>query len=227
MKAIFATISKTGARLNNEDYLHVIDSPEDNRLTGIVCDGMGGHAYGEVASETVCTSITRFWEKHADLSDCDIKVQKACQKASEDIDRTAAEKGIHEMGTTMVMASIEDNTATIAHVGDSRCYVQRPGKGLLHQTKDHTVQKHGRQMVAKCFFTGHSTVSVPDIKTLQLQAGDRILLCSDGLYGPIEPSILLDKMMEERPLEDILDEYDTMCDRDGHDNYSAILIELA
>ena len=70
-------------------------------------------------------------------------------------------------------------------------------------------------------------MALPDIKSIQLQAGDRILLCSDGLYGAIGRGILLGKMMDNKPLEKILDEYDKMCERDGNDNYSAILIELA
>lgn len=67
----------------------------------------------------------------------------------------AAEEGIAEMGTTLVMASIEDDSITIAHVGDSRCYVQRPGDGLIYQTEDHKVNVNGRQMLARCFFAGH------------------------------------------------------------------------
>ena len=105
--------------------------------------------------------------------------------------------------------------------------MQRPGDGLIYQTEDHTVNVNGRQMLARCFFAGHPEAARPDIKSIRLQAGDRILLCSDGLYGAIGRGILLGKMMDNKPLEKILDEYDKMCERDGNDNYSAILIELA
>lgn len=176
MRTSFATISRQGARSNNEDYLLVMDRPEAKRLTGIVCDGMGGHSCGEVASLTVCNCIAHYWEQHTALPDSPEKVLEACREASAAMDRKAAEEGITEMGTTLVMASIEADSVTIAHVGDSRCYVQRPG---------------------------------------------------DGLYGAIGRGILLGKMMDNKPLEKILDEYDKMCERDGNDNYSAILIELA
>ena len=53
MEIRYATISKTGRRHNNEDAFKVIDMPESNRFMGIVCDGMGGHSFGETASETV------------------------------------------------------------------------------------------------------------------------------------------------------------------------------
>lgn len=51
-------MSKTGRRHNNEDAFKVIDMPESNRFVGIVCDGMGGHSFGETASETVCNTIS-------------------------------------------------------------------------------------------------------------------------------------------------------------------------
>lgn len=135
MKIRYTTISKTGRRHNNEDAFKVIDMPESNRFVGIVCDGMGGHSFGETASETVCNTISDFWKKHISMPDCDSKVKLACKKASCAIDKKTFELHHAEMGTTMVMVSIENDVATIAHIGDSRCYVQRPGDGLLYQTK--------------------------------------------------------------------------------------------
>ena len=64
MKIRYTTISKTGRRRNNEDAFKVISPPESNRFLGIVCDGMGGHSFGETASETVCNTISDFWKKH-------------------------------------------------------------------------------------------------------------------------------------------------------------------
>ena len=74
MKIRYATISKTGRRHNNEDAYKVIDMPQNNRFMGIVCDGMGGHSFGETASETVCNTISDFWKKHISTPDCDSKV---------------------------------------------------------------------------------------------------------------------------------------------------------
>ena len=58
------------------------------------------------------------------------------------------------------------------------------------------------------------------------QKGDRILLCSDGLYKSMAPYILQARMLDEKPLEDILDVFDFLCQKQGDDNYTAILIEI-
>ena len=63
MNIKYATISKTGRRSNNEDCFNVLEMPEHNRFMGIVCDGMGGHSFGEVASEAVCNAISRYLGK--------------------------------------------------------------------------------------------------------------------------------------------------------------------
>ena len=132
MKIRYATISKEGRRSNNEDFFVVMDQQERGRFWGIVCDGMGGHACGEVASETVAHAVSAYWEQHAEERDSEAKVVEACQEATRAIEQKAREVGLKEMGTTMVMASIEGDIVTIAHVGDSRCYLQRPGQGVVY-----------------------------------------------------------------------------------------------
>ena len=137
MKIRYATISKEGRRSNNEDFFVVMDQQERGRFWGIVCDGMGGHACGEVASETVAHAVSAYWEQHAEERDSEDKVVEACQEATRAIEQKAREVGLAEMGTTLVMASIEGDIVTIARVGDSRCYLQRPGQGVVYQTQDH------------------------------------------------------------------------------------------
>lgn len=226
MKIHYATISKTGKRQNNEDAFRMVNIDDSDRWLAVVCDGMGGHAMGEVASETVSNAIVEFWKRHAHESDCKEKVERACRKARVALDEHSYSIGHVEMGTTMVMASIEGDTVTIAHVGDSRCYMQRPGEGLLYQTKDHVRLDFGWEVIDRCFFSYRHEVNVPDIMRLKLRAGDRILLCSDGLYKSMAPDILLERMMDDKPLADILDVYDYLCEKQGDDNYTAILIEV-
>lgn len=223
----YATISKTGRRRNNEDAFGIVEMPEDNRFMGIVCDGMGGHAKGEVASETVTQTISDFWKGHAKEPDGREKVERTCRKARVALDERACSMGHVGMGTTMVMASIKDNRVTVAHIGDSRCYLLRPGEGVLYQTKDHVCIDFGWELVARCFFSYRPEMAVPDVVQYELQAGDRLLLCSDGLYKSMKPDTLLSGMMDNKPLAEILDTYALLCEKQGNDNYTAILIEIA
>lgn len=244
MKIRYATISKEGRRSNNEDFFVVMDQQERGRFWGIVCDGMGGHACGEVASETVAHAVSAYWEQHAEERDSEDKVVEACQEATRAIEQKAREVGLaemgttmdtgttmkpgkmKEMGTTMVMASIEGDIVTIAHVGDSRCYLQRPGQGVVYQTQDHVRLSFGYEIVARSFFSSHPEEAVADVVQLPVCSGDRILLCSDGVHKSMEPEDLEARMMEEKSLEEILHGFDLSCWKYGDDNYTAILIEV-
>lgn len=226
MKIHYVTISETGKRQNNEDAFRTVNMEDDNRWLAVVCDGMGGHAMGEVASETVSNAIVDYWNKYTEETDSEKKVNDACKTARRELDCKAYELNHCEMGTTMVMASIEDNKVTIAHVGDSRCYLQRPDEGLLYQTKDHVRIDFGWEVVARCFFSYRPEIAIPDVVQFELLPGDRLLLCSDGLYKSMAPDILLSKMMDDKPLAEIIDTYDFLCEKQGDDNYTAILIEI-
>lgn len=73
MEIRYTTISKTGRRHNNEDAFNVIDMPESNRFMGIVCDGMGGHSFGETASEWYAILYLTFGRS---ISVCPIATQR-------------------------------------------------------------------------------------------------------------------------------------------------------
>lgn len=226
MKIRYATISKEGRRSNNEDFFVVMDQQEWGRFLGIVCDGMGGHACGEVASETVAHAVSAYWEQHAEERDSEAKVVEACQEATRAIEQKAREVGVKEMGTTMVMASIEGDIVTIAHVGDSRCYLQRPGQGVVCQTQDHVRLSFGYEIVARSFFSNHLEEAIADVVQFPVCSGDRILLCSDGVHKSMEAEDLEARMMEEKSLEEILHGFDLSCWKYGDDNYTAILMEV-
>jgi protein phosphatase len=221
MKIRYAIISKTGRRSNNEDYVKVIDKPEESRWFGVVCDGMGGHAMGEIASETVGKAVCDFWERSTD-EDLAVKARRACRSASAKLDERAFGMNHVQMGTTLVMASIDDNTITITHCGDSRCYLMR-GDDLVYQTKDHVGDSFGWEIVTKCFFSYKPEAAVPDIAQFEIKSGDRILLCSDGLYKSMPPEILKARMMDDKTPEELLDVFDFLCEKNGDDNYTAIL----
>ena len=88
MKIHYATTSETGRRRNNEDAFRIVNNEDDNRWLAVVCDGMGGHAMGEVASETVSNAIVDYWKKHRDEPDIETKVNNACAHAMRALDKT-------------------------------------------------------------------------------------------------------------------------------------------
>ena len=120
VKIQYATISGTGKRKNNEDSFRMLGMSDGKRWLAVVCDGMGGHDKGEVASETVADALVKYWNNSVDETDSKDKVEKVCRKAKVALDECAFAMGHVKMGTTMVMASIEGETVTIAHLGDSR-----------------------------------------------------------------------------------------------------------
>lgn len=221
MKIKYAFISKTGRRSNNEDFVKIIDKPEAQRWLGVVCDGMGGHALGEVASETVGNVVCEYYEQTSE-PDAIKKAEKACYAASSKLNERSLELRGAEMGTTLAMASIEDGHITFTHCGDSRCYFFRDGN-LEFQTHDHVGTSFGWEIVTRCFFSHNPKAALPDVTQFEVQPGDRILICSDGLYKSMPPEILRARVMDEKTPEEILDVLDFLCEKHGDDNYTAIL----
>ena len=126
----YVQFSEKGPRMNNEDCCNVVEIV-DKRTLFVVCDGMGGHSCGEVASKTVCDAFSAYWQMHPDMIDSVQKIENAAREASWAVD---GKSGHYQMGTTLVMASIEGETAYIAHAGDSRCYViDIKGKFVIYQ----------------------------------------------------------------------------------------------
>lgn len=226
LKIKYATISKIGLRQNNEDAYNVVDNDGLKHRLIIVCDGMGGHDHGEVASEVVTRTMSEYWLENDDTPDSKEKIVAACGVARRVLDRKADSLDHAEMATTMVMASFEGENVTIAHVGDSRCYLVRPSNGLLYQTRDHIERSCGWEFVARSFFAYRPDVNQPEVKTYKIKAGDRLLLCSDGIYKCMAPGTIIEKLKGDMSPEEIINALDSICEKRSDDNYTAILIEV-
>jgi len=211
----FGTTDVGRKRAHNEDSLSISD---ELRLF-IVADGMGGHNAGEVASSTAVDTIQQFirrcvkdkdftWpfginpniSEEANILMTAIRIanRNVCVKAAEHYDYTG-------MGTTVVALHVEDDSiAHIAHVGDSRAYLVR--NGIISQiTIDHSwiseqIQKniisqedarnHRWKNVITRALGNKLNVDI-DLNTIQMQTGDLILLCTDGLSTMLDdPEIL-------------------------------------
>ena len=222
MRIRYTTFSEAGKRRANQDVCRVIENPENNNSLMVVCDGMGGHSMGDVAAETVCNAICEYWNSNTHTKDSETKVIEACKAASDALYKRSRVVRPIEMGTTMVMASIEDNIVTIAHCGDSRCYLLRDGE-VVYQTQDHADPHWGSEVVTRCFFSMNPEVAEPEVARFEVLPGDRIFLCSDGVYKAMAPQILTARLQDEKPLEEVVDVIKFMCEKYSTDNYTGIL----
>lgn len=219
----YASISECGRRYENEDSFGVWEDKDAGRWMGIVCDGLGGHSFGKETSQLVTDAIMEYWKKHADRPDTPEKILRACAYATDALERRTASSHYNNCGTTMVMASIHQGLLTVVHVGDSRCYVNRPGEGIIYETKDHTKLDFGWEVLDRCFFLGKPEAAIPEMVQLDIKKGDRILLCSDGFYKSMPPEILKARMMDDKTPCELLDVLAFLCEKNGDDNYTALL----
>jgi len=219
----YIQFSEKGPRMNNEDCLNIVEIA-DKRTLFVVCDGMGGHSCGEVASQTVCDSFSTYWEERPEQEDSKAKVHDAAKEASRIIDDKS---GYYLMGTTLVMCSIEGKKATIAHAGDSRCYVIDIKGNVKYRTIDHIeFSSISLPHINRAFFTHHPEDAMPDVKTVELQSLDRILLCTDGLYNAIDDTTLLHTLQCAKDVKKVAEKFQTICQEKAEDNYTAIIIEI-
>lgn len=220
----YASFSERGIRTNNEDYIQIEVNQADDRYLFVVCDGMGGHDKGEIASQVVGSTICEYWEKASPDNDIKYVFREAFKQASEALDAKADMFNHVEMGTTMVLAAIDGNELTIAHAGDSRAYFLRPDDGVIYQTKDHLAHSVWGDSIDRSFFSYQRDKANVEIRQFDLQAGDRIFLCTDGVPTIIVPDIITRRSMADKSPEDVADIIQFFCEKFSKDNYSGILI---
>ena len=248
MDVEFAELSDVGrVRRGNEDCLgHAAPAaPDDARARGYLfalADGVGGHDLGEVASHTAIESVlTGFREATPGEPHGSLLTRLVRTANTRVIDAGhAAKSGGASMATTIVACALRYDRATVAHVGDSRCYLIRRGQPNL-LTRDHTVaNEHLRMKLLSKEDAAHAetrhvlsrslgndlAVNV-DVNEHQVFVGDVLLLCSDGLHGSVEASEMAalaghgsDLSTSARRLVDIANQ------RDGSDNISLHLIRV-
>ena len=199
MKFTVFQVSRKGGRLQNEDRMGY----SYTRSSGILmlADGMGGHPEGEVAAQLALQAISAMYQKQANpkIEDAAVFLNAAVMAAHRAIIKYAIEKGMLDTPrTTVVAALVQDGCAYWAHCGDSRLYLVRAGK-LVVRTRDHSymeqppqghsasraAERLNRNILYTCL--GSPTKPVFDIAgPTPLLQGDKILLCSDGLWGSLD-----------------------------------------
>ena len=224
-KIRYTSFSECGNRRNNEDYCQIVANPDDGHFLFVCCDGMGGHAMGEVASQVVASTICEYWEQASFADGVEPVLQTAFRLASEELDAKADVLHKVEMGTTIVLAAIYNGKITIAHCGDSRCYLLRPNVGIVYRTEDHIEQSVWGDYINRSFFSYHRQNANVEIRQFDLQPGDRVLLCTDGVSSYVNPDILRDRLVDDKSPEEVVDVVKFLCEKSNTpDNYSGILV---
>ena len=221
-------------RRNNQDSFLMGDS------VFAVADGMGGHLAGEVASATALQPIEQLDGKvFPDAPAATRAVVDAVVTANGDVSRMSSSDAQYQgMGTTLTAALFEGRRLHIAHVGDSRAYLLRDGE-LSQITTDHTLVQH---LIDEGQITPEEAATHPqrsiitraigvaedvevDAVSLELQPGDVILLCSDGLSGFVTDAAVKHVLLNGSPLESQVDELIELAnDAGGGDNITAVVL---
>ena len=195
MKFSVFQVSRKGGREKNEDRMGYCYTSESGLF--VLADGMGGHPEGEVAAQLALQTISALYQKEARpiIADPAGFLSNALMAAHHQIIRYASEKGMLDTPrTTLVAVILQGVGATWVHCGDSRLYVVRDGE-LLTRTRDHSYMEQQKAGIVKLeyvnrniLFTclGSPTKPVFDVSSpAVLQQGDKLLLCSDGLWGSL------------------------------------------
>ena len=205
MKFTIYQESRPGKRANNEDRLAHCYSRD--ALLMVVADGMGGHYYGEIAAQIAVQSLVESFQREATpaIADPFLFLQKAMTNAHHAITDFADTHNLNDSPrTTCVACIVQDNIAYWAHAGDSRLYLMRDGKVLIH-TRDHSrvqlLKDQGvineaqaavhpdRNKVYSCL-GGRKAPEIEFSRKTPLEAGDVLALCTDGVWGVIPGEML-------------------------------------
>lgn len=238
-------IQEIGQRSNQEDSLYpsIEESPSRGDLY-ILCDGMGGHAAGEVASKAVCAAMSEYLLSHRREEDRfeQVDFSAALKHAYDVLDENDTEDE-KKMGTTLVLARFHSGGCFVAHIGDSRIYHIRPAsKQILYVSKDHSLVNDlislgeltpeqaktspQKNIITRALQPHQDYPAKADSENLtDLKPGDYIYMCSDGMLERMDDQELISIL--SLPESDIK-KIDLLRDRtkDNRDNHSAHLIRI-
>ena len=232
------SINELGNRDNQEDSII-----QWNNCLFVLCDGMGGHEKGEVASQTVCQSLVTWFEQNVNPDEpfTDDQLREAIEYAYHQLDQYA-DGNPRQMGTTLTLLYIGISGITAAHMGDSRIYHIRPNTGILYQSRDHSlvfdlfqsgeisyeemcnfIQKN---IITRAMTPGEDNRMRPDIIHISdIQTGDYFYMCSDGMLEQMSNNELEDLFSSEATDDDKRQQLIDATSK-NQDNHSAWIIRV-
>lgn len=235
-----------GQRPNQEDARYPdSDTIDKTQQFFVVCDGVGGSEKGEVASATVCASISDFLSRVnlADVYFDKSMLSKVVDAAYDALDK-ASKKINGDMGTTMTFICFHKGGCTMAHIGDSRIYQIRPSVGIVYRSEDHSLVN---TMVHNGAITPEQAINHPQsnvitrcmeptdedesrsmatvINTKDIEAGDYFLLCTDGVLHKVSDNKLAEVICSDKGAKDKIETLSKLS-ASSSDNNTAILINV-
>lgn len=237
-------IFSKGKRDNMEDCIFPYPgSASGNERLFIVCDGMGGHAKGEVASKLACETLGNNFSNHLSVLITEAMIIDAFNNLQLVFDEyTSNNAGAKGMGTTVVMAVFHGSGIAVAHIGDSRFYHIRNGD-ILWQTTDHSLVNewvkqgliskgnainHPKSNVITRAIQGKNVREVsPEVNFISdVVPNDYLLLCTDGITGGISDEQLCEILGSEHDEATKNGLIEQLCEANSRDNYSAYLLKV-
>jgi len=248
LDVVFGQASDVGrVRPHNEDAAGAITpkSRQESRSRGwmfAVADGVGGLDLGEVASAKAIQVITEGFARSTEGASLASLLPSLIQQANSAVH----DEGLHSerrgrhMATTIVACALRHDQAIISHVGDSRCYQVRDGK-VTQLTRDHTwvseqrklglitaaeaERSESRHVLTRSL--GPEMFVTVDTTSVSLRAGDRLVLCTDGLYGGLYPEDITRITAQNKDAETLARELVKYAvEVDGSDNATAQVIHV-
>lgn len=241
---------EAGRRKNNEDS--IFPNPEIENMEGdtdnslfLVCDGMGGHAKGEIASDIICTQLPLYFkENEVETSDKET-LNRAVAFVEEKFDAYITKiPDAAKMGSTMTLVHLHKNGVSLAHIGDSRIYQIRNHK-IIFETEDHSqvyalykagviknkadMRSHPDNNIILKAVMGASIKPVePTVALLKdVQVDDIFFMCTDGVMEAFDDSELEQVFAESASIDTLAAKIVTKCRELSDDNFSGYLIKLS
>lgn len=231
----YGSFTDKGERKMNEDYLDILRNPE--RMAFILCDGLGGHGKGDIASQFVVQKMKESLDEGADIENSIMEAQKAlCEKQ-------ILEHAENSMKTTVTCLTIEENVAKYGYVGDSRIYHFEKDK-YKSRSQDHSVPQmlvnmgkikekdirhhEDRSRLLRVMGTEWDSPKYQIVDNLTVTRHTSFLLCSDGFWELIDEKMMCKTLKKAKTPTEWLVNMREIILKNGKgtnmDNYSAIAV---
>lgn len=236
-------LTNVGVRRNtNQDYVYFSEENVGNLPNLlIVADGMGGHKAGEVASELAVNAVLQSLKENKNTDKITLIEEAIAAANGRVLDMAVSDEKYKGMGTTIVVATLDENMLYVANVGDSRLYLI-DDEGIRQITRDHSLvqemvsigeldkesaRTHSRKNVITRA-VGVEKNLMADFFEVEVKEGTKVLLCSDGLTNMVEDKDINSIVSEaEESLEDVVHKLiDSANENGGLDNIAVVLAEV-